>query len=188
MASKAKKEYEVGFGKPPKAKRFRKGRSGNPSGRAKEPRNVTKLLVQALSENVIVNENGQRKQITKAEAMFKQLVNKGAAGDARAIQLLLAELRARVDADPVQDGDAEDSQEQLLMLERLTVAERIELRRLIAKAQGTPDGVAADGTSGDSLGSDQIITAQTSHSESGSDEADVSSLPTVNEKANEKGE
>ena len=99
---------------------------------------MTKLLVQALSEPVIVNENGQRKQISKAEAMLKQLVNKGASGDARAIQLLLAELRARMDVDPAPDERSDDSQEQLLMLERLTIDERIELRRLIAKAQGSP--------------------------------------------------
>jgi hypothetical protein len=98
---------------------------------------VTKLLVQALSEPVFVNENGQRRQITKGEAMLKQLVNKGAAGDARSIQLLLAEIRSRMDADPPENPDPDDAREQMLMLERLSVDERIELRRLIAKAQGT---------------------------------------------------
>ena len=37
--------------------------------------------------------------------------------------------------------------QQLLMLERLTVAERIELRRLIAKAQGTPTCRGGESTS-----------------------------------------
>jgi hypothetical protein len=140
MPNKNKGGYEVGYGKPPETKRFSKGKSGNPSGRAKGPRDVTKLLLQALSEPVTVNENGRRRQITKGEAMLKQLVNKGAAGDARSIQLLLAEIRSRMDADPVENGGCnDDTQEQMLMLERLTVDERIELRRLIAKAQGTPN-------------------------------------------------
>jgi hypothetical protein len=86
--------------------------------------------------------------------MLKQLVNKGAAGDARSIQLLLAEIRSRMDADPADDAGSDDSQEQMLMLERLSVEERIELRRLIAKAQGTPN---ADGNESvpvaDSVGS-----------------------------------
>ena len=43
-------------------------------------------MLDALSETVVVNENGQRKQIIKAEAMIKQLVNKEASGDARSIQ------------------------------------------------------------------------------------------------------
>ena len=32
------KDYEVGFGKPPKSKQFRKGKSGNPKGRPKGAR------------------------------------------------------------------------------------------------------------------------------------------------------
>jgi hypothetical protein len=139
MRNKKQVGYEVGYGRPPQTKRFSKGKSGNPSGRAKGPRDVTKLLLQALSEPVTVNENGQRRQITKGEAMLKQLVNKGAAGDARSIQLLLAELRSRMDTDPTEDTGAEDTHEQMLMLERLTIDERIQLRRLIAKAEGTPN-------------------------------------------------
>jgi hypothetical protein len=41
MPSNKDLEYEVGYGKPPQTNRFRKGKSGNPSGRAKGPRNVT---------------------------------------------------------------------------------------------------------------------------------------------------
>ncbi len=136
MSANRKKKFKVGYAKPPEKTRFRKGTSGNPSGRAKGSKNVSKLLVDALSEPVVVNENGQRKQITKAEAMIKQLVNKGASGDARSIQLLMAEMRSRLESDASEDG-ADDTKEQLPMLERLTVAERIELRRLVAKAQGS---------------------------------------------------
>ena len=60
MRKKKEVNYKVGYGKPPSTNRFRKGKSGNPSGRAKGPRHVTKLLLQALSEPVTVNENGQR--------------------------------------------------------------------------------------------------------------------------------
>ena len=33
-----KKDYEVGYGRPPKKSQFRKGQSGNPSGRPKKRR------------------------------------------------------------------------------------------------------------------------------------------------------
>ena len=164
MRKKKEVNYKVGYGKPPSTNRFRKGKSGNPSGRAKGPRHVTKLLLQALSEPVTVNENGQRRQITKGEAMLKQLVNKGAAGDARSIQLLLAELRSQMDADPAEAPPADDAQEQLLMLGRLSVNERIELRRLIAKAQGTADADREESTTvGERGDSHYGAEPQTSH-------------------------
>src|ERR1700730_4570969 len=131
-------EYEVGYARPPHSTRFKKGKSGNPAGRVKGSKNVSKLLLEALGEPVVVNENGERKRITKGEAMIKQLVNKGASGDARSIQLLLAATRSRLESELPHDQTSQEAKDQLLMLERLTVEERIELRRLIAKAQGDP--------------------------------------------------
>jgi hypothetical protein len=139
MSSRKKNNYQVGYAKPPQKTRFEKGKSGNPAGRLKGSKNISKLLLQALSEPVTVNENGERRRITKGEAVIKQLVNRGAAGDARSIQLLLAEMRNRLESELAQDPDIPDQTQQLLMLERLTVEERIELRRLIAKAQCDQD-------------------------------------------------
>lgn len=143
MSLDKKNNYPVGYAKPPLSTRFQKGKSGNPTGRAKGSKNVTWLLLQALGEQVTVNENGERKRITKAEAIIKQLVNKGAQGDARAIQLLLAEMRSRLESEFPPDQPSQETQDKLLMLERLTVAERIELRRLITKAQGDPNSSSA---------------------------------------------
>jgi hypothetical protein len=36
----AKKEYAVGYGKPPRSTRFAKGKSGNPKGRPKGSKNL----------------------------------------------------------------------------------------------------------------------------------------------------
>jgi hypothetical protein len=139
MSLDKKSNYQVGYAKPPRKTRFEKGKSGNPAGRVKGSKNVSKLLLEALGEAVVVNENGERKRITKGEAMIKQLVNKGASGDARSIQLLLAEMRSRLESELPPDQTSQAAKDQLLMLERLTVEERIELRRLIAKAQGDPN-------------------------------------------------
>jgi len=43
-----------------------------------------------LREKVVINENGRRRTITKLEASLKQLVNKAASGDLRALSQLLA--------------------------------------------------------------------------------------------------
>ena len=83
------RQYAVGKGKPPEHTRFQKGQSGNPTGRRKGSKNVATLLKQALNERVVVTENGRRKRITKLEAMLKQLANKAASGDHRAIKMLM---------------------------------------------------------------------------------------------------
>lgn len=81
---------EVGYGKPPRETRFRKGRSGNPRGRPRGSRNFASLIEEALAEPVIITENGRRKKATKLQAIVKQVVNKAAQGDHRSIQLLIA--------------------------------------------------------------------------------------------------
>ena len=83
-------EYDVGFGKPPKHTRFRKGASGNPKGKPKGTRNLATILERTLREKVVINENGTRKTITKLEAALKQLVNKAASGDLAAMRQLSA--------------------------------------------------------------------------------------------------
>jgi hypothetical protein len=82
-------DYEVGFGKPPKHTQFQKGHSGNPKGRARGSRNASTLLDEALSERIIVAENGRRRKVTKFEVVLTQLVNKAAQGEHRSTRLLL---------------------------------------------------------------------------------------------------
>jgi Family of unknown function (DUF5681) len=87
----------VGYGRPPVNTQFKKGQSGNPKGRPKGSFNVSTLFMKTLREKVVINENGQRKKVTKLEAALKQLVNKAASGDLRAINQL-AELARESEA------------------------------------------------------------------------------------------
>ena len=86
-------EYEIGYKKPPRQTRFKRGESGNPSGRPKGSKNLATLLEKELRQRVVVNENGRRRSITKQEAMIKHLVNKALSGDRRLLQLMLEEIR-----------------------------------------------------------------------------------------------
>jgi hypothetical protein len=81
--------HKVGYGHPPESTRFKKGQSGNPQGRPKGSLNLFTLLVRTLREKVIITENGKRKTVTKFHAVIKQLVNKAASGDLRALHELL---------------------------------------------------------------------------------------------------
>jgi len=82
-------DYEIGYGKPPVRSRFKKGESGNPHGRPKGTLNFSTVLLKTLREKVVINENGRRTVITKLEASAKQLVNKAASGDLRALSQLI---------------------------------------------------------------------------------------------------
>jgi Family of unknown function (DUF5681) len=93
MPPDQKRDYEVGYGKPPPHTRFKKGQSGNPRGRPAGAKNLKTLLTDALNEFVIVTENGGRRKITKREAIITQLVNRSASADFRAIKILLDMVR-----------------------------------------------------------------------------------------------
>jgi hypothetical protein len=78
---------------------FPKGQSGNPGGRSKKKLHA--LLADALSEQVFVTIDGERRKITKREPVVHQLVNKSATADLRATKMLFdmikdVEQKARV--------------------------------------------------------------------------------------------
>jgi hypothetical protein len=85
--------YETGYGKPPIRTRFKKGQSGNPTGRRKGSRNLASALDSALQEKVTVNEGGVRKKVTKKQAALKQIANKAASGDVNGLRILIALLQ-----------------------------------------------------------------------------------------------
>lgn len=81
--------YKVGYRRPPIATQFKKGQSGNPKGRPKGSLNLDSALQRELNQRVTIKEHGQTRTITKFEACIKQLVNKAASGDTKAIQFLI---------------------------------------------------------------------------------------------------
>jgi hypothetical protein len=81
-------DYEVGYGKPPRHTRFKKGEaSANPRGRPRK--NLAASLIEGLNKRVVVTENGRRRKIAVREAITSQLINKSATADLRAIKILL---------------------------------------------------------------------------------------------------
>ena len=119
MAKRAplKKRDAVGYANPPKATQFQKGRSGNPGGRPKGTANFATVLEQALKDKVIVNDNGERRTISKLEALVTQMVNKAISGDGRARQQTLGVLHILEGGNVVRDKptDALDQAEEQVM-------------------------------------------------------------------------
>lgn len=83
-------DYEVGYGRPPVATRFKPGQSGNPKGKPKGTRNLATEFNEELKTKVTIQENGRTRQITKAQALAKQHVNKAVSGDPRSTQFVLS--------------------------------------------------------------------------------------------------
>jgi hypothetical protein len=90
MPRKQTGTYEIGYGRPPVAHQFKKGQSGNPKGRRKGSMSLVAEVAGELAKLVSVQENGERNRYTKLSVLAKQLVNKAAAADTRALKLLLA--------------------------------------------------------------------------------------------------
>jgi hypothetical protein len=91
-----KNDYEVGYKRPPIPTRFKKGQSGNPSGKPKkisQELDPGKILQSIDNEEMIVKIDGRAKRMRKAEISFRQLFNKAIKGnltDARLIAKMAA--------------------------------------------------------------------------------------------------
>lgn len=81
--------YSVGYRKPPKASRFKEGKSGNPSGRPKSNPSIGEVFRKVSSRKVRTNGPNGPGSMTKLEASITQLVNKSAAGDLKAMKLIM---------------------------------------------------------------------------------------------------
>ncbi|WP_137703352.1 DUF5681 domain-containing protein [Marimonas lutisalis] len=87
--SEQEKDYEVGYGKPPKHSRFKKGQSGNPKGRPKAAKGLLASVKRELDSKITVREAGGEVSISKAAAMAKRLVANALQGDLKALLALL---------------------------------------------------------------------------------------------------
>jgi hypothetical protein len=78
----------VGYGKPPRHTRFKKGQSGNPKGRPKGAKGFKASMKRELQSTISVKEGGREKVISKAEAAAKRLVTMAMNGDLKALTML----------------------------------------------------------------------------------------------------
>lgn len=64
-----KRDYAVGYKKPPKETRFQKGKSGNPHGRPKDLKQL-RSLIQSIGHEVIDEKTGMTRIALMARAMY----------------------------------------------------------------------------------------------------------------------
>lgn len=83
------KEYEVGYGRPPKHSRWGPGVSGNPKGRKKGSRGLKTDLDAELRETLTIQMNGKKVKGTTQRLMLRTLAARAASGDVRASRVLI---------------------------------------------------------------------------------------------------
>ena len=72
-------DYQVGYGKPPRHTRFKKGQSGNPAGKSRKrraaEREFSAAIAKALEKRFQLPESHGGKRVTKIELLADILVN-----------------------------------------------------------------------------------------------------------------
>ena len=106
--------YEVGFGKPPKRTRFKKGRSGNPKGRPPRKPDVYSELTKVLREKVTITVDGQPEKVTVQQALLLRLRDQALRGELWAEKLLQKVVAALPESGSEHDVDMRTSSGQVL--------------------------------------------------------------------------
>jgi hypothetical protein len=120
-------EHEVGYCKPPRQTRFKKGVSGNPKGRPKAKFNALQSIRDAISAPISATVRGRKKRMTRFDAFLQTLLNQMLKGDLTAARVYLSfyekfgamnidnkgggrwdELIAALEAGPVEPGFVHD--------------------------------------------------------------------------------
>jgi hypothetical protein len=87
-------EYEVGYGKPPKRHRFKKGVSANPKGRPKrKASSLADIIERVMKAPLPYREGGRSKTASRRQLSLETLMRRALRGDVRSVELLL-KLRA----------------------------------------------------------------------------------------------
>ena len=111
---------QTGYGRPPRAHRFKPGASGNPKGRPRGARGLRSELKAELDEYVTITAEGKSRRVRKRRLIIKALAAMAAKGDVRAADKIISLI---IQAEGFEDRRAH--------VERLTVNDLLILDQLL---------------------------------------------------------
>src|SRR5437870_5028393 len=90
MTGRSDRDYEVGYGKPPRNTRWKKGGpSPNPSGRPKETKDLTAIVDRIANEAVQGKGADAGREMSSQEAIYRREIVAAMNGDQRATAWLI---------------------------------------------------------------------------------------------------
>lgn len=111
------RDPSVGYGRPPVASRFQKGKSGNPRGRSPGRKNYKTELLDELSQKIAVTDNGRRRKMSNQTVIIKRLVADAAKGVPKARDQLLRQMD-KIEGDapavppPIKKSESDEEREE----------------------------------------------------------------------------
>lgn len=94
--------YKVGYGKPPASAQFKKGESGNPSGK-KKPKSLVQVLQDQLDDEVTVKGPGKVEKRPVKDVLIARLIKRALDGDIQSMRLIIQNASR---SDPANDKPA----------------------------------------------------------------------------------
>jgi hypothetical protein len=90
---KADADYDIGYGRPPKATQFKPGRSGNPGGRPKGAKSEDTIVRSVMDRKVALSLGGKVRKVALLEAVWTRIADDALKGNARAQSLITQRCR-----------------------------------------------------------------------------------------------
>jgi len=94
---------------PPRGSQFKRGQSGNPTGKAKGLRNISTELQDILNEKITFADDGALKTMSKQRALASALVSAAIAGDLRATAIVMSHLSREGQKAPDEESEEDFS-------------------------------------------------------------------------------
>ena len=84
----SKGDYQVGYGRPPKAGQFQPGKSGNPNGRPKGRPSLYEVILEEAARIAKVKVGDKIEHIDKDRALMRRLFDLGLHGNVQALRFV----------------------------------------------------------------------------------------------------
>ena len=101
----------VGYGKPPRANRFKPGQSGNPKGRPKGAKNELTILREVMNRKIAIREGATVKKVSVLEGIHLQMAQDSLKGNTKSAAFLLNRYGALVSGEAPQSSISEDDEQ-----------------------------------------------------------------------------